>query len=178
MADERRGLTRRDLLKTGAVGAAGFYLTGGSALASRMRTQGVTLTWLTWFDHYFPQQLQVTKAKTGIGCRTKLAPSDSQIYTTIRATGSQFDIAAADALWVPKMHHDGLTESFDLAEIAASKQLYSAARHIKAWTDGSKYMAFPNGWSTIQVYYNPKFVTTKPDSYDALLNPKYKGKIV
>ena len=79
---------------------------------------GTTLTWLTWFDHYFPQQLQVTQKKTGIACRTKLAPSDSQIYTTIRATGSQFDIAAADALWVPKMHHDGLTESFDLAEIA------------------------------------------------------------
>jgi len=178
MTDHNRGLTRRDLLKTGAVGAAGLYLTGGSALAAGRRSAGVTITWLTWFDHYFPQQLTATKAKTGIACRTKLAPSDSQIYTTIRATGSQFDIAAADALWVPKMHKDGLTQSFDLSEIAAAQQLYSAARHIKAWTDGSKYMAFPNGWSTIQVYYNPKFVTTKPDSYDALLNPKYKGKIV
>jgi spermidine/putrescine-binding protein len=178
MTDEKRGLTRRDLLKTGAVGAAGFYLTGGSALARGLRPDGTTLTWLTWFDHYFPQQLQVTQKKTGIACRTKLAPSDSQIYTTIRSTGSQFDIAAMDALWVPKAHHDGLTESFDLSEIAASKQLYSAARNIKVWTDGSKYMAFPNGWSTIQVYYNPKYVKTKPDSYDALLDPKYRGKIV
>src|ERR671936_1136845 len=178
MTEERRGLTRRDLLKTGAAGAAGFYLAGGSALAAPRRSEGVTLTWLTWFDHYFPKQLQVTQKKTGIACRTKLAPSDSQIYTTIRSTGSQFDIAAADALWVPKMHKDGLTESFDLSEIPAAAQLYPTARHIKFWTDGSKYMAFPNGWSTIQVYYNPKFVKPKPDSYDALLDPKYKGKIV
>src|SRR6266581_5259832 len=138
MTEDKRGLTRRDLLKTGAVGAAGFYLTGGSALAGRLGgadAEGVTLTWLTWFDHYFPQQLQVTKAKTGIGCRTKLAPSDSQIYTTIRATGSQFDIAAADALWVPKMHKDGLTESFDLSSIAAAKQLYSVARDFAIWKD-------------------------------------------
>jgi len=181
MTEERRGLTRRDLLKTGAVGAAGFYLTGGSALAGALRraeAEGVTLTWLTWFDHYFPKQLQVTKAKTGIGSRTKLAPSDSEIYTTIRQTGSQFDIAAADALWVPKMHKDGLTESFDLSAIPAAKQLYPAARNISIWKDGSNYMAYPNGWSTVQVYYNPKYVKPKPDSWDALLDPKYKKKIV
>lgn len=181
--DETR-FTRKDLLRGGAVGAAGLYLGGvGSALAARrpaaaLGAEGVTIAWLTWFDHFFPQQLQVTKAKTGIACRPKLAPSDSEIYTTIRQTGSQFDIAAADALWVPKMHKDGLTKSFDLSAIPAATQLYSDARNIKVWTDGSNYMAFPNGWSTIQTYYNPKYVKTKPDSYDALLDPKYKKKIV
>jgi spermidine/putrescine-binding protein len=185
MSENDSRFTRRDLLKGGAIGAAGLYLGGaGSALAARLgpaaglSAEAVTITWLTWFDHYFPQQLQVTKKKTGIGARTKLAPSDSQIYTTIRQTGSQFDIAAADALWVPKMHKDGLTQSFDLSSIAAAKQLYSVARNFPFWKDGSNYMAFPNGWSTIQTYYNPKYVKTKPDSYDALLDPKYKKKIV
>ncbi|HEX9599230.1 MAG TPA: ABC transporter substrate-binding protein [Gaiellaceae bacterium] len=185
MSEHEAGFTRRDLLKGGAIGAAGLYLGGaGSALAARLgqdtalSADAVTLNWLTWFDHYFPQQLQVTKKRIGIGARTKLAPSDSQIYTTIRQTGSQFDISAADALWVPKMHKDGLTQSFDLSSIAASKQLYSVARSFAIWKDGSNYMAFPNGWSTIQTYYNPKYVKTKPDSYDALLDPKYKKKIV
>jgi spermidine/putrescine-binding protein len=177
MTEDKRGLTRRDLLKTGAAGAAGFYLTGGSALAAGLRSQGVTIAWLTWFDHFFPQQLAVTKAKTGIACHPKLAPSDSEIYTTIRQTGSQFDIAAMDALWVPKLHHDGYTDSFDLSSIGASKQLYPDARNIAVWKDGSKTMAFPNGWSTVNVYYNPKFVKPAPTSYDALLNPKYKKKI-
>ena len=99
MTEGKRGLTRRDLLKTGAVGAAGFYLTGGPALARGLRADGTTLTWLTWFDHFFPQQLEVTKKKTGIGCHPKLAPSDSEIYTTIRQTGSQFDIAA---IYIPE----------------------------------------------------------------------------
>jgi spermidine/putrescine-binding protein len=185
MSEEQQGgLTRRNLLRRGAAGAAAVYLTGGGTALAGLRpgavarADGVTLTWLTWFDHYFPQQLAATKKATGIACRTKLAPSDSEIYTTIRSTGSQFDIAAADALWVPKMHKDGLTQSFDLSSIAASKQLYPVARTIPFWKDGSLYMAFPNGWSTIQVYYNPKYVTTKPTSWDALLDPKYKGKIV
>ncbi len=185
MTEHEKGFTRRDLLKGGAIGAAGLYLGGaGGALAARSgpaaagESEGVTLNWLTWFDHYFPQQLKVTQKQIGIACRTKLAPSDSEIYTTIRSTGSQFDIAAMDALWVPKAHKDGLTQSFDLSSIPAAKQLYPIARNIAIWKDGSNSMAFPNGWSTIQVYYNPKFVKTKPDSYDALLDPKYKKKIV
>src|SRR5207244_11733289 len=32
-------------------------------------------------------------------------------------------------------------------------------------------------WSTVQIYYNPKFVKTVPDSWHAILDPKYKGKI-
>jgi spermidine/putrescine-binding protein len=182
MSEHDRRFTRKDLLKGGAVGAAGLYLGGtGSALASRLAASGMsakeTIAWLTWFDHFFPQQLAVTLKKTGIACHPKLAPSDSQIYTTIRTTGSQFDIAAADALWVSKMHKDGLTTSFDLSSIGASKQLYSAARHISIWKDGSNSMAFPNGWSTVQIYYNPKFVKTAPTHYDALLDPKYAKRI-
>ncbi len=182
MSEEQTSLTRAELLKRGGAAAAGLSLLGGSsAFAARMRTassEGVTLAWLTWFDHYFPQQLKTTQRQTGIACRTKLAPSDSEIYTQIRTTGSQFDIAAMDALWVPKAFKDGLTESFDLNGMKAATQLYSVARHIPFWKDGSNSMAFPNGWSTIQVFYNPKFVTTKPDSWDALLDPKYKKRIV
>jgi len=185
MSEEHTPLTRAELLKRGGVAAAGLSAFGASnALAATMRgagaasTEGVTLAWLTWFDHFFPQQLKTTLKQTGIACRPKLAPSDSEIYTTIRTTGSQFDIAAMDALWVPYAHKSGLTESFDLNGMKAAKQLYPAARDIAIWKDGSNSMAYPNGWSTIQTYYNPKFVKTKPDSYDALLDPAYKKKIV
>jgi spermidine/putrescine-binding protein len=38
-------------------------------------------------------------------------------------------------------------------------------------------MGYPFSWSTVQIYYNPKYVKVKPDSWHALLDPKYKGKI-
>jgi spermidine/putrescine-binding protein len=38
-------------------------------------------------------------------------------------------------------------------------------------------MGYPFSWSTVQIYYNPKYVKTKPDSWHALLDTKYKGKI-
>ena len=39
-------------------------------------------------------------------------------------------------------------------------------------------MAYPNGWSTVQIYYNPKYVTPAPTSWHVAADPKYKGKIV
>ena len=184
MSEHATRFTRGGLLKAGAAGAAGLYLTGGSALAARARpaatrgVEGITLTWLTWFDHWFKDQIQEVQKKIGIGARPSLAAADSEIYTKIRQTGSQFDITSADALWVTKMNKDGLTESFDINAIPAAKQLYSIARQIPFWKDGSNYMAYPLGWSSVQVYYNPKYVKTKPDSWHALIDPKYKGKIV
>src|SRR5439155_933779 len=43
--------------------------------------------------------------------------------------------------------------------------------------DGSNYMGYPFSWSTVQIYYNPKYVKTVPDSWHALLDKKYAGKI-
>ena len=39
-------------------------------------------------------------------------------------------------------------------------------------------MGYPFGWSSIQIYYNPKYVTTKPDLWHALLDKKYAKRIV
>jgi spermidine/putrescine-binding protein len=58
-----------------------------------------------------------------------------------------------------------------------SKQLFSIARSFPFWQDGSNYMGYPFSWSTVQIYYNPKFVKTKPDSWHALLDKRYRGKI-
>ena len=80
-------------------------------------------------------------------------------------------------LEIKKNNKDGLTVSFPLSEIAASKQLYPIARQFPFWKDGSNYMGYPFSWSTVQIYYNPKYVKTKPTSWHALLNPQYKGKI-
>ena len=73
MSEHEAGFTRRGLLKGGAIGAAGLYLGGaGSALAARLgqdTADAVTLNWLTWFDHYFPQQLETSVAAASTtGC--------------------------------------------------------------------------------------------------------------
>src|SRR5438128_3173230 len=174
-----RPLTRERLLRTGAVGALGLTAAGRyaqRALAAELG--GVTLNWLTWSDHYFPNQLQKVKNSTGIGGRVQLISDDADAYIKVKRGGSQWDISSEDALWVPKFNKEGLIEPFDIKSFPVSKQLYSVARSIPFWKAGSNQMGYPFGWSSLQIYYNPKHVSTKPDSYHALLDKKYKKKIV
>jgi spermidine/putrescine-binding protein len=179
-----RPLSRRAALRAGAAGALGVYAAGATGLAERalagqrVRVGGTTLNWLTWNDHYFPAQLQKVKSKTQLAGRVTLISDDADAYTKVKQGGAHWDISSEDALWVPKFHKEGLITSFDLSSIPASKQLYSVARHVPFWKDGSNQMGYPFGWSSLNIYYNPKYVTTKPDSWQALIDPKYAGKIV
>src|SRR5436189_3744876 len=169
-------LTRANLLKAEAAGAIGLTL-ARPAFARTIRIDGVTLNMLTWSDHYANDQLAAVSKSTQVQGRPTLFSDNADAYLKIKQTGSQFDIVSGDALWVPKYHKDGLTTSFPLSELSVSKQLYPIARTFPFWQDGANYMGYPFSWSTVQIYYNPKYVTVKPDSWHALLDKKYKGKI-
>ena len=169
-------LNRADLLKAGAAGAFGLTL-ARPAFARTVVIEGTTLNMLTWSDHYANDQLKAVAKATQVQGRPTLFSDNADAYLKIKQTGSQFDVVSGDALWVPKYHTDGLTTSFPLSELSVSKQLYPIARQFPFWKDGSNYMGYPFSWSTVQIYYNPKYVTVKPTSWHALLNTKYKGKI-
>jgi spermidine/putrescine transport system substrate-binding protein len=184
MEELDRPVSRRRFLAAGAVGAVGLAATGELSAARRafgarqVHAAGVTLNWLTWSDHYFSSQIQKIKAQTNIGARVQLISDDSDAYIKVKAGGGAWDMSSEDALWVPKFYKDGLIVPFDIKSFPVSKQLYSVALDVPFWKAGSNQMGYPFGWSSLQIYYNPKYVTTKPDSYHALLNPAYKKKIV
>jgi spermidine/putrescine-binding protein len=174
-----RPMTRERLLRTGATGVIG--LTAAGRLAQRAlaaEQSGVTLNWLTWSDHYFPNQLQKVKNATQIAGHVQLISDDADAYIKVKRGGSQWDISSEDALWVPKFYKEGLIEPFDIKSFPVAKQLYPVALSIPFWKAGSNQMGYPFGWSSLPIYYNPKHVKTKPDSYHALLDKKYKKKIV
>jgi spermidine/putrescine-binding protein len=179
-------MTRRQFLKAAGVTVAGVSIFGlagcgqakQSSSGASAQMSPVTLSWLTWDDHFMPEQLKAIKQQTGISARPSLFDDNIEAYVKLKQRSVQWDIASGDALWVPKYSHEGLIDSFDMAELPVSSQLYSVARDIPFWKDGTNTMAYPFGWSSLQIYYNPKYVTTKPDSWHALIDPKYKAKVV
>src|SRR5262249_54310755 len=88
MTDIDRPLTRERLLRTGVAGAVG--LTAAGRLAQRAvaaELGGVTLNWLTWSDHYFPNQLQKVKNSTSIGGHVQLISDDADAYIKVKPGG-------------------------------------------------------------------------------------------
>jgi spermidine/putrescine-binding protein len=178
-------LTRRQAMSAGALGVAGLIVAGcgsssssSSGTAQASGTSPVTLNWETWNDHYLPAQLTAVQKQTGITARPSLESDDSDGYLKIKQTGGQYDIVSTDALWAPKFHTDGLTVPFDVNSIPAASQLYPIARQFPFWAVSGGYLAYPNGWSTVQLYYNPAKVSPAPTSWHVLTEPKYAGKVV
>src|SRR5579862_7595040 len=188
MSDEL--ITRRDALRVGAIGVGALGLAAcGSSGSSGSSSSGsssavvnskspVTLNMLTWNDHYDPSvQLPAVKKETGISVNVTLGSDDAGMFIKAQQSG-QFDIVSADALWVPYYYQHGLAEAFDINAIPVSSELYSVAREFQIWQSGAGYLGYPRAWSALRIYYNPKYVSPAPTSWEVLLDPKYKGKFV
>jgi spermidine/putrescine-binding protein len=179
--------TRREALAAGAASTLALYLAacGGSDSSSEAGggssggSGPATLNWMTWSDHYLtdPNQLAQVRSKTQVGARPQLFSDNSEAYLKLQQAPEQLDVVSGDSLWVAKYGAESLITSFDLESIPASSQLYSVAKQVDFWTDGSNYWGYPFGWSSILIYFNPKYVKPAPTSWDALIDPKYKGKI-
>jgi spermidine/putrescine-binding protein len=160
-----------------AATASGSAPAGGTPSGSPAAAKG-TFNWMTWSDHYYEEQLaEIGTSKEIKTSITELA-DNAEGYTKVKEVGGQLDMISGDALWVPKYYEDGLIEAWDINELAVSKHLYSIAREFEIWTTPAGYLGFPFAWSPIQLYYDPAHVSPAPDSWEALLDPKYKGHVV
>jgi spermidine/putrescine-binding protein len=170
-------ISRRNILRLGAF--TGLALTTGVGLSACGGSSGSSqFNWLTWPNHFQPDQVQAASKELGFTLNTVLFEDDAAGYQMVRRSGANFQSASTDALWATKFHNEKLVDAFDINAINAAKNLYSAAREYDFWTVGNEYLCYPNAWSMSALYYNPKYVTTVPDSWHALLDPKYKGKII
>ena len=203
MADLRE-LNRRQFLKGAAAAGAAVGLGGVAAACSTAATPAPataaptaagasaasvapatstpgptgTLNWMTWVDHYYPEELAAIQSSIGIGVNLTELADNADGFTKLKEVGGQLDMIAGDALWVPHYFEAGLIEAWDINSFAVSKQLYSIAREFKIWTKPEGYLGYPNGWSPVQIYYDPAKVKPDPDSWQVLLDPKYKKKVV
>ena len=190
-------LKRRDFLKLSAFTGVGAFLaacsagstTAPSAAASAAPSafpspsaQGATtpgsLNFLTWSDHWGKDELAAVKSMTGIDVKITELADNIDGFNKLNQVHGQLDMVSGDALWVPKYYDAGLIQAVDINSFTVASQLYSMARSFDFWTKSDGYLAYPWGWSPIQIVYDPTKVTSGADSWQLLVDPKYKGKVV
>jgi len=158
--------------------------TGGGATpgpsAAMSATPGPTGTfnWLTWGDHWYQAEMDKIAADIGIKANITSFSDDIDAYTKVQQVGGQIDLVSEDALWVPYFYQHQLIDAFDINSLKVASQLYSVAREFSIWTTPAGYLGYPNGWAPIQIAYDPAHVTSGADSWQLLLDPKYKKRVV
>lgn len=177
--------SRRRFLQATA-GVSGAVALGGLATASRVLAQSPaatagptgTFNWMTWSDHFYQEQLDAITESAGITPSISELADNADGFTKLKEVGGQLDMISGDALWVPKYFEEGLIDAWDINELAVAKNLYSIARTFDIWTTPAGYLGYPFGWSPVQIYYDPAMVSPAPDSWSALLDPKYAQRVI
>ncbi len=162
---------------TAAPGASVPAATPAASLAPTPGPQG-TFNWLTWGDHWYQAEMDKIATDTGIKANITSFSDNIDAYTKIQQVGGQVDLVSGDALWVPHYYQSQLIDPFDINSLKVSSQLYSVARSFSIWTSPAGYLGYPNGWAPIQITYDPAHVTSGADSWQLLLDPKYKKRVV
>ncbi len=174
---DHRFSRRRFLQASAAVGAT-VSLGGITAACNVVGQQGGTFNWMTWGDHYIDSQLKAIEESDKIIANITELAGNAEGFAKLKEVKGQLDMISGDALWVPAYYDEGLIEAININDFKVASQLYPLAREFKIWTVPGGYLGYPFGWSPISIYYNPKFVDPAPDSWEVLLDPKYKGRVV
>jgi spermidine/putrescine-binding protein len=174
-------LSRRRFLQASAAAGAAVGLGGVTAACNVIGggAQGGPCNWMTWGDHYMADQLKAIETSDKITANISELAGNAEGFAKLKEVKGELDKMSGDALWVPDAYYaEGLIVPFNINELKVSSQLYSFAREFDIWTKPEGYLGYPFGWSPISIYYNTAQVTPAPDSWQVLLDPKYKGRIV
>ncbi len=163
---------------TGGTSSAPSAAASSAAPSAAASASPGPLNFLTWSDHWAKDELKGVKESTGIEVNITELADNIDGYNKLNQVHGQLDLVSGDALWVPHYYDAGLIEAIDINSFGVAQQLYSMARSFDFWTKPDGYLAYPWGWSPIQIVFNPKYVNPAPDSWAVLIDPKYKGKIV
>ncbi len=179
----RRGpLTRRDFLKTSAavglgVAAAPWLSRLPSRAAAEPKLSG-TVDFLGWGGHKDDPEIKDFFDRTGVKVNFIGFAENTDALTKVKLEGGKkYDIVAIDALWVPKYHELNLIEPIDFKSWPIYKDLFDEFKDIKVWRAGDKTLSVPWGWSPLPVWYNPKYVTGSPTSWEVLFDKKYAKRV-
>ena len=169
---------RRDFLK-GAAALGVAPALAGVMRPSSARAEG-TVNWMAWGGHVEAEGIGKFFDETGIRVNHIAMSGNAETFSKLKLSGtSQYDLFEADGLWPLKYHEEGMIEPIDLADVPnAQANLYDEFKKIpNLTTSDGKLLMVPWGWNPTVLVYNKTKIEEPPTSYEALLDPKYKGHV-
>lgn len=156
----------------------------GTAGPSRSPTpvQRGELRLLTSPDHWDPGVIRTLGADGGIAVKVTPLRDDAEAHRLVTAaatvSGPPVDLVTADGGWVTRYLTDGLLQPLDPDAIAVTSELYPMALDIDLVSSGEGLLGYPWSWSPLQVVCDPARLKSIPDSWDVLIDPRNRRRVV
>jgi spermidine/putrescine-binding protein len=133
---------------------------------------------LTSPDHWDPGVLQSLAAEAGVAVRITPLIDDATAFADVSDGSVSADVVSGDGLWIPAYHAAGLTEPIDLTTLGVAQELFPVARTMDLLQTPEGLLGYPWSWSPLQIVYDPARVAAAPDSWQVLVDPRYRDRIV
>ena len=168
----------------GAVAGVCLLLVLGSGVAScqqapedgpRQTAQAKTLYYFTWSDYAGPEVIEAFERQTGAKVVVDTFGSNEELLAKLQSGATGYDVAVPSDFMVSIMAQLGLLAELHLADIPNARLILDQLQHLDFDPD-NKY-SIPYLWGTVGIGYDSAALPAPPDSWDALWDPRYKGRI-
>ena len=162
-------MTRRSLL---------LCITGLAALLGACKSKTETLSLLVWEGYADPSFLQPFEQSHRCKVVAAYMGSSDELVAKLRGgSASNYDVISPSSDVATSIVRAGLAAPLDLAKIPSYNQLSARLRDSPLVKANGKTYGVPFVWGPNPLLYDATAFAQPPDSWSALWNPKYKGKI-
>jgi spermidine/putrescine-binding protein len=133
---------------------------------------------LTSPDHWDPDVIRTLGARDGVEVRVSPLWDDAEAYRAIAAGEATPDLVTADGGWVTRYRSDDRIEPLDPDRLPVTEELFPMALELELLAAEEGIQGFPWSWSPLQVVCDPARLTGIPDSWDVLVDPRNRRRVV
>lgn len=136
----------------------------------------VVLNVLNYGQYIDKTLLTEFEEKFNIEINYETYPAPEDMYTKVKAGGTNYDVIITSEYIIEKMINEGMLAKLNFDNIPNYQ--YVDQKFKNQPYDRNNEYAVPYFWGTVGILYNTKDVTESVDSWDLLWNEKYANKIL
>ena len=162
-------------LRSIAVIASVLFFATCSPSSDNGNAKKVTLHLFTWSDYTEETVVKEFERRFGIHVMTDTFGSNEELLAKLQGGASGYDVVVPSDYMVSIMIKQGLLAELDRSKVPNLAQVYA---HLKGlYYDPQNTYSIPYLWGTTGIGYNAEMVSSPPQSWQALWDERYKGKI-
>jgi spermidine/putrescine transport system substrate-binding protein len=134
-----------------------------------------TLYYFTWSDYVGPNLIEEFERQAGVKVVVDTFGSNEELLAKLQSGATGYDVAVPSDFMVSIMMKLGLLADLNLPSIPNADLLLDRLQRL-SFDPGHRY-SIPYLWGTVGIGYDSSVISTPPDSWDVLWDPRYKGRI-
>lgn len=103
--------------------------------------------------------------------------SEQEMLTKLRTSPGTYDVVLINNIYVMEAANEGLIQPIDTSKISNYADLAPAMRDSDRFVKDGMHYAIPWVWGLTSFAYNTDKIKERPDSLEALWDPKHAGKV-